>query len=276
MSLHHRLVPAVFALLAVVASSIAVYYGHQAQSRAARIAELERDAAASRADAAKARETAAMFQTKAAELDAQLGNVKTRATAVETKSAQLNRELASTKSSLTERQQREVTLLAEIEVLRQKIQAAGAPATAATIIPISTATVVATPPTSAASISSEELSGYRERIAALEAQLTELLTRALAEPIAAPDEPPTPTDATPTAVAVFKVVRIGAHDAFVIVDFGAEHGAQRGDTLFVSRGTSVVAQVEISDARPRFSVAHVLPTKSKGQLQTGDIVLLAR
>lgn len=276
MSLHHRLVPTAFALLAVVASGIAVYYGYQSQSRAARIAQLERDAAAARTDAAQARESAQKFQAKAAELDAQLGNVKTRATAVETRSVQLNRELASTKSSLTERQQREVALLAEIEALRQKIQAAGTPATATTIVPPSTATVVAAPPTSAASISSEELSGYRQRIASLEVQLTELLTRALAEPVAGPDEPPAPAETTPTAVAVFKVVRIGAQDAFVIVDFGADHGAQRGDTLFVSRETSVLAQVEISDARPRFSVAHVLPTKSKGQLQTGDIVLLAR
>lgn len=273
MSLHHRLVPAAFALLAVVASGIAVYYGYQSQSGAARVAQLERDAATARADAAQARESAQKFQAKAAELDAQLGNVKTRATAVETKSVQLHRELASTKSSLTERQQREVALLAEIEALRQKIQAAGTPATATTIVPPSTATVVAAPPTSAASISSEELSGYRQRIASLEVQLTELLTRALAEPVAGPDEP---AETTPTAVAVFKVVRIGAQDAFVIVDFGADHGAQRGDTLFVSRGTSVVAAAEISDARPRFSVAHVLPAKSKGQLQTGDIVLLAR
>ena len=39
------------------------------------------------------------------------------------------------------------------------------------------------------------------------------------------------------------------------------------------RGTSELAQVQISDVRPRFSLAQVLPDTLKGQLQTGDIVV---
>jgi len=99
-----------------------------------------------------------------------------------------------------------------------------------------------------------------------------MLTRALAEPAATPPAAPV----TPPAEPGYRVVRVGPQDAFVIVDYGRDQGAEIGDELTLCRGTTVVARVQISDARSRFSVAQVLPTALKRQLQPGDFVLIAK
>lgn len=277
-----------------------VFFQQQASRYAARSAALERDLAQARAEAAREREHAAKLLAKATELDTHLGNAKTRTTATETKNSQLSRELTVVKSTLTEREQREVALLAEIESLRQQIKVAetaapaGLPASAAEVhgpaservlttvatsgsvpagpLPPSSATVThdAAPSTQAASTSSIDVAADRDRVTFLEAQLTELLTRALSEPAAA--------DSTPTAQTTppHQVVRVGARDAFVVIDYGRDEGAEIGDELTLYRGTTVVARVQISDARARFSIAQVLPAALKRQLQPGDFVLIAK
>lgn len=287
-----------------------VYFQHQSAQHAARTATLERDLAQARTDAARERDRAAKLLAKANELDTHLGTAKTRTTATEAKNSQLTRELTVTKSSLTERQQREIALLSEIESLRQQIKItettapAGLPASVAEVrgpssaqalttvatsenisagpLPPSSATVThdADPSTQAASTSSVDIAAYRERIADLEAQLTELLTRALSEPASdAALDPAASSESAPTAQTTpspHQVVRVGPHDAFVVVDFGRDEGAEIGDELTLYRGTVVVARVQISDARAKFSVAQVLPAALKRQLQPGDFVLIAK
>ncbi|MBA4138519.1 MAG: hypothetical protein C0518_14530 [Opitutus sp.] len=265
-----------------VAALVAAGFAWRAQ-RAATIAEtraaaLDRELTDTKTALKKSQERADALAAKAVELDNQLGSVKTRATATATKSSQLNRELASVKSTLSERQQREVALLAEIETLRQKISTP-APQPIPAVVPPSAASVVAEAPTRAASTSSAELEDYRGRISALEEQLTALLARALSEPPA--QSTPASSDLTPAAhsapiTPAFVVVRVGPRDAFVVLDYGADHGATSGEFATLARGTSEVGRVQISDVRPRFSVAQVVSPPRKGQLQTGDIVLLAR
>ncbi|MDP2138515.1 MAG: hypothetical protein Q8J74_11755, partial [Candidatus Didemnitutus sp.] len=116
----------------------------------------------------------------------------------------------------------------------------------------------------------DDLGSFTGRIAALEAQLTDMLTRALAEPVptALPAEP------VPPAPAAHQVVRVGVKEAFVVLDYGSEHGAVIGEIVSLVRGTSALARVQISDVRPRFSIAQVLPQMRNGQLQTGDIVVI--
>ncbi|MBI2511069.1 MAG: hypothetical protein HYV96_03770 [Opitutae bacterium] len=296
------------ALILAGAVGTAFFY-HRSEQHASRVATLERDLALARTEAAREHDRAEKLLAKANELDTHLGNAKTRTTATETKNSQLARELIATKSSLTEREQRQIALLAEIESLRQQIKTAeastptGIPASrvdlsgttsetvtttataSATVsagpLPPSTAVVThdAEPSTQAASTHSVDIAAYRERIGALEAQLTELLTRALSEPApsAAPSSPAA-SEPTPTAQTAppHQVVRVGAHDAFVVVDYGRDEGAAIGDELTLYRGTVVVARVQISDARPRFSIAQVLPAGLKRQLQPGDFVLIAK
>jgi hypothetical protein len=211
---------------------------------AAQATRLSRQNADLRYEAKQAAEKAEKLGRHAVELDSQLGSAKTRTTATEVRHSQLTREL-------TAREQREVALMAELATLTQKLAESAIP------------TAPPTPPI--------DVSAYRTRIGELEQQLTQLLTRALAEPVTAPAAPPEPAPAPPEP---YQVVRVGPRDSFVVLDFGAAHGARPGQILSLWRGTSEVARVQINDARPRFSLAQVLSATLKGQLQTGDLVIL--
>lgn len=180
------------------------------------------------------------LQRAAEALDQQLGSAKTRTTATEIKHHDLSRNLTAAQQELVERTQRETALLNELARLRQ-------------------------PPERPATASSEVSRATQERIAVLEEQLTALLTRALAEPPARPASPPPR-----------QVLQVGPQDAFVIVDYGAAHGASRGEIIQLQRGTTVLAQAQISDTSPGLSIAQVQPTSVKGQLQTGDLVVFTK
>ncbi len=231
---------------------------------AAQVTRLTRQNAGLRYDLKQASQQATDVGQRAVELDSQLGTTKARTTATEAKSVQLTRELTETKSRLTEREQREATLMAELAELRQKVATGSRPDEPAVLPTLMLAASPTPPPAPAV-----DVSPYRQRIAQLEEQLTQLLTRALAEP-AAPAEPePAPAPAP----VQHQVVRVGAASTFVVVDYGAEQGARPQAIIRLQRGTSELAQVQISDVRPRFSLAQVLPGTLKGQLQTGDLVV---
>lgn len=262
---------AIALILAMLAlAGIALHFRSAAVEAETRARSLARELAESRFEAKRARDRAAQLEAEAARLDSELGSAKTRTTATETRTSELTRELDAVRTTLTERQQREIALLSEIETLRQQARDA-AP------LP-SPATPTAPAASPAAGPAREAQAAYARRIAALEAQLTDLLTRALETPTNEENSlpAPTPPQAPETAAApTHQVVRVGAKDAFVVIDFGTDHGAQTGVSLTLARGTSEVARVQISDVRPRFSIAQVLPGTQKRQLQPGDIVLLA-
>lgn len=239
--------------VALAGGGVALHYRHEAQRERAAAQHLGQQLNDTRAALEHARTRADRLAGQATALDTQLGTAKTRTTATEARSTHLQRELASVKSTLTEREQREVALLAEIESLRRQ-------SPQETPVPVSSASVPADPGAAAA---------LTRRLAALEAQLTELLARALAEPAGSSES------AAELPSAPLQVVRVGPADAFVVLDYGADHGATVGCEAVLVRGTSAVGRVQISDVRARFSVAQVLPPH-KGQLQPGDIVLLAQ
>ena len=238
--------------VALAGGGVALHYRHEAERQRAAALGLGQELHDTRAALERARARAERLAGQAAELDTQLGTAKTRSTATEARSTQLQRELVFVKSTLTEREQREVALLAEIEALRR--QASRAPS-----VPAFDGSVPANPAGEST----------QRRLAALEAQLTDLLTRALTEPVT----PPSAATEAPSTLP--QVVRIGPADAFVVLDYGADHGATVGREAVLVRGTTAVGRVQISDVRARFSIAHVLPPH-KGQLQPGDIVLLAQ
>lgn len=242
---------------------------------AAQATRLSRQNAVLRYEAKQSSEQVEKLGRHAVELDSQLGSAKSRTTATEVRHFQLAREL-------TEREQREVALMAELATLRQQLIEVSAPTeTPRGEVAVAPAGARApashslgdgrTPPASTPAAPSIDVDAYRTRIADLEQQLTQLLTRALAEPVATVAAEPEPAPAPPEP---FQAVRIGPRDSFVVLDFGAAHGALAGQILSLWRGTSEVARVQISDARPRFSLAQVLSATLKGQLQTGDLVLL--
>lgn len=117
----------------------------------------------------------------------------------------------------------------------------------------------------------EAVLGYKNTIAELERQLDAARTAAAMPPAAI----------APTAVFMSRagratVLTVGPEGAFVVLNFGSARGAQLGQKLTVSQGTSEVATVLISDVRANFSVAQVLPESVRGVLQKGDSALLIR
>lgn len=230
------------------------------------VSRLSRQNADLRYELKQASRQAADIGQRAVELDSQLGSAKIRTTATETKNVQLARQL-------TEREQREVALMAELATLRQQA-AAPNPSEEPAILPtlILTASKEPAPQTPPPPAPAIDIAPYLQRIAELEDQLTRLLTRALAETL--PD-PAAPTRGEP-AQAPHQVVRVGPAAAFVVLDYGETHGARPQAIIRLQRGTSELAQVQISDIRPRFSLAQVLPGTLKGQLQTGDLVVFTQ
>ena len=94
-----------------------------------------------------------------------------------------------------------------------------------------------------------------------------------------PVEPVTPgaADAVFTSrVGRATVLTVGPENAFVVVNFGSARGAQVGQKMNLSQGTSVVATVLIRDVRTHFSVAHVVPESLRGALHKGDSAVLIR
>lgn len=214
----------------------------------ARALHLARELAAARYEAKEARDRAAGLEEQAVRLDTELGTTKARTTAHENRGLVLNRELAATRAQLDARDERIVALMTEVETLRRQ-ETADRP----TPVP-DTATATA----------------IRERLASLEAQLAELLTRALATPPAPSGQAPAPDEPAP-----FQVVRLGAGGAFAVVDYGASDGARPGDHLAILRGRHLIARAHLSETRDRFSIAQIEPASLKGQLQIADLVVIA-
>lgn len=252
---------AIFASLAVLGLAIACWRTHAAsRGLEAQVTRLSRQNADLRYELKQASRQAADLGQRAVELDSQLGSAKVRTTATETRNVQLARQL-------TEREQREVALMAELATLRQEAtdrSPSGVPAVLPTLI----LTAGSKPAPAAPPEAGVDLGPYRQRIAELEDQLTRLLTRTLAETLPEPVAPDPEAARTP-----HQVVRVGPAAAFVVLDYGGTHGARPQVIIRLQRGTSELAQVQISDVRPRFSLAQVLPGTLKGQLQTGDLVV---
>lgn len=237
--------------LAAAGACTALFIARRDNARLeAQLTRLSRQNAGLRYELKQATRQATDAGQRAVELDSQLGSAKVRTTATETRNRQLVRQL-------TEREQREVALMAELAALRRPDHSAS-PTGEPAVRPVTLD-------------AGNEPSALIQRIAELEDQLTRLLTRALAESLPEPAESAAANLALP-----HQVVRVGPAAAFVVLDYGTEHGAQPRAIIRLRRGTSELAQVQISDVRPRFSLAQVLPGTLKGQLQTGDLVVFTQ
>ncbi len=219
-----------------------VYARRENQQLIASNRQIYQQLAAARYEAKSVRQHLRALEQGATALDAQLGSAKTRAAMSEFKSVLLDHELGAVTARLTEREQREVTLLAELAMLREE-----------------------RPRVTGDGNEPREL---QQRITRLEGQLAALLVRSL--------ETSSPAAATLLAPATFSVVKVGLRESFVVVDYGTEHGSRPGEILRLLRDDRALALVQVSDARDRFSIAQVLPRSRKEQLHSGDLVVLAR
>lgn len=234
-----------FALVLVVGGAVAALAVQQVRLQRERD-RFTASIGASRAHLAAAQQQLAAETTRASDLDrqllaldAELGKTKIRLTATELRNVELTRAAAHSRDALAAAEQREHAAHEQIAALERTVAAAPAP----------------TPPVAAA---------------------VSTLSQPVQTPApVAPAAPPPPTALLTTSLRPGgSVVEIGPANSFVVLDYGLRHGASAGQSLTIRHGTVGVAQVLITDARPRFSIAHVRPDSLRGVLQKGDSAVL--
>jgi small-conductance mechanosensitive channel len=176
------------------------------------------------------------------ELDASLGEAKSKLTVSEARNVQLGRELTSLKDLLQASRAQEQARGEELASLRTEL-ASGRNATATPAV----------------------IAGYEAAIARLEQQLAEAQAALPVEPV-----PVLTTNRSRTAA----VVSVGPSSAFVVINYGANHGAMPEQRLKIQRGTDTLATVHISDVRENHSIAQVRPGTLQAALHKGDFAVL--
>jgi hypothetical protein len=69
---------------------------------------------------------------------------------------------------------------------------------------------------------------------------------------------------------------IGPSNAFVVINYGAVHGALPTQVISIRRGTETIATALISDVREKYSIAQVQPESLRGALHKGDSAVIAK
>ena len=76
------------------------------------------------------------------------------------------------------------------------------------------------------------------------------------------------SEASPETIASYQ------SNAFVVLNYGASHGALPSQRMDIQRGTKQLATVQISDVRENYSIAQVRPDSLRDSLQKGDVATL--
>jgi chromosome segregation ATPase len=247
----HRL-PLILCAIALLGSTLStvLYFqiGNSKQLLVQRLDDAHHRTTKLETDLASANEQTGTLKAKVAATSAELEVANTKLTAAEARAGQLDRDLTQTRSVLSVYEQTTRALSDEMTALRQDLADARG-----------------------SNASPEAVAAYKSTIAELERQLASAHNGAVAPG----------TLASSNAVFTSRsgralVMTVGPENAFVVLNFGAARGARLGQKLNVNQGTDVVATVLISDVRPNFSVAQVLPETLRGVLQRGDSAVLLR
>ncbi len=174
----------------------------------------------------------AEVRARLTELDGQLSAARAQLSETETRVAQLNRDAADQRNRVSLAEENARAHEAAADELRRELAHLK----------------LNTPPFTLA-----EIEGLQARLAEAEVRLA-----------AAAPAPPALPEASAT------VVRVGPDNAFVVLDYGAAHGARSGQHLQLKRGTDVVATVQISDLQEQLSLALVMPDTLRSSLRKGD------
>ncbi|PAW60965.1 MAG: hypothetical protein B9S34_16635 [Opitutia bacterium Tous-C1TDCM] len=239
---------AIAILGSVVSAGLFFQIGNSKQILELRLADATARAGKLETDLAQANEQNGALKGQVRALESDLGQIKVQFAAVETKAKQTEQDLAQTKNVLGVYELTARALADEISALRQDLAE-----------------------TRASNASPDAVAAYKDTIAELEKQLA-----AAKSGTAAPGTLASSTAVFTNRAGRATVLSVGPDSAFVVLNFGSVRGARLGHKLTVSQGTSEVAVVQISDVRPNFSIAQVLPDTLRGILQKGDPALLLR
>jgi hypothetical protein len=254
----HRL-PLILCTLALIGSamSAALYFqiGNSKQVLEERLSDVSTRAARLDRDLAASHQQNGALKSELGTVSAELASARDKLASTETRAGQLDRALTSAKSDLSAA--REVVSVYELTAR------ALADEVAALRRDLSDSRASNTTP--------EAVAAYKATIAELERQLASARNGAVAPATAGAS-----TAVFTSRVGRATILTVGPSNAFVVLNFGSARGAALGQKLTVSQGSDEVATVLISDVRPNFSVAQVLPDTLRGVLQKGDLAVLIR
>lgn len=182
-------------------------------------------------------------QTEIDALDTALGEARTRLTLAEVRQVELGRELVQTRARL-----------AVSDATLQPLQAENTRLTAEVA--------------QATARSAAILAAFERTMVELERLMAEPIRP---EPTSGPILPLLTTHRSRSA----QVVSVGSSSAFVVINYGAAHGALPRQEMLIMRGTDTIARVHISNVRDQHSIAQVRPDSLSGVLHKGDSAVLS-
>lgn len=175
-------------------------------------------------------------------LDADLGATKIKLTESESARVQIGRELTASRAELSKLAGEHARLRAESAQIQEQFNQARP------------------------SVSADEIAGYQATITRLEDQLAAMQQSSVSTG---------PVLATSRARSTL-VVSVGPADAFVVINYGASHGALPAQKFLIQRGTETIGTALISDVRDQYSIAQVDPQSLRGALHKGDSAVIAK
>ena len=195
------------------------------------------------ANLATSQELTEQQQAQLHALDADLGETKISLTSARSNLIILQREVEELEQNLVESNEIQRDLSGEVSSLNAALAQARA-----------------------SEASPETIASYQQAISNLEQQLATL------------QSPTTQAPAMPVLTThrsrSTRVVSVGPSNAFVVLNYGASHGALPSQKMAIRRGTKQLATVQISDVRENYSIAQVRPDSLRDSLQKGDTATL--
>jgi hypothetical protein len=195
------------------------------------------------ANLATSQELTEQQQAQLHALDADLGETKISLTSARSNLIILQREVEELEQNLVESNEIQRDLSGEVSSLNAALAQARA-----------------------SEASPETIASYQQAISNLEQQLATL------------QSPTTQAPAMPVLTThrsrSTRVVSVGPSNAFVVLNYGASHGALPSQKMAIRRGTKQLATAQISDVRENYSIAQVRPDSLRDTLQKGDVATL--
>ena len=195
------------------------------------------------ANLATSQELTEQQQAQLHALDADLGETKISLTSARSNLIILQREVEELEQNLVESNEIQRDLSGEVSSLNAALAQARA-----------------------SEASPETIASYQQAISNLEQQLATL------------QSPTTQAPAMPVLTThrsrSTRVVSVGPSNAFVVLNYGASHGALPSQKMAIRRETKQLATAQISDVRENYSIAQVRPDSLRDTLQKGDVATL--
>jgi len=259
--------PLILCAIALLGSALsaALYFqiGNSKKILELRLADANTRAAKLDADLARANELTGDLKAKVATTTSELQQTRAELATARARGRQLELDLSAIRVDLSAAREDLAATRSVVSLYERTAQGLAEEITALKQDLADTRASLATP---------EAVAAYKSTIAELERQLATARNG-----VVLPSAPGASTAAFSSRTAGrATILSVGPDNAFVVLNFGSARGAQPGQRLTVSHGTNEVAVVLISDVRPNFSVAQVLPDTLRGALQKGDLAVLIR